>query len=53
MTRKMTGGFSNGGRKICNFGGESRQLAEREAIHEFRFRYLQLEARLRWESKNT
>lgn len=46
MTRKMTSVFSNGDRKICNFGGESRQLAERKAIHEFRFRYLQLEVRL-------
>lgn len=52
MTRKMTGGFSNGDRKIDDFGGERGKQAQREAIHEFRFRYLKLEERLKEESEN-
>lgn len=52
MTRKMTDGFSNGDRKIDDFGGERGKQAQREAIHEFRFRYLKLEERLKEESEN-
>ena len=43
----MTSGFYNGGKEIFNFDGKIKQLAEREAIHEFRFRYFQLEASLK------